>query len=59
LQLAVLAEAVVTDENTTLPHYWVFQQPQNSELDEGDVARLAVLAEVVATQCHALLCKHA
>ena len=55
LQLAVLAETVVTDETL----YWVSEQPQQYELDEGDVARLAVLAEVVATHCHALLWKHA
>jgi len=59
LQLAVLAETVVTDETRPLPHYWVSEQPQHSDLDEGDVARLAVLAEVVATHCHALLWKHA
>jgi len=46
LQLAVLAEALVTDETRPLPHYWVSEQPQHSELDEGDMARLAVLAEV-------------
>ena len=55
LQLAVLAETVVTDETL----YWVSEQPQQYELDEGDVARLALLAEVVVTHCHTLLWKHA
>ena len=59
LQLAVLAEAVVTDETRPLPLYWVSEQPQHFKLVEGDVARLTALAEVVATHCHALLWKHA
>ena len=58
LQLAVLAEAVVTDETRPLPLYWVSEQPQHFKLVEGDVARLTVLAEVVATHCLALLWKH-
>jgi len=59
LQLEVLAEVVATDETRLIPHYWVSEQPQHSKLDEGEVARLAVMAEVVATHCHALLWKHA
>ena len=59
LQSAVPAEAVATGETRPLPHYWVFEQPQHSELDEGEVARLAVVVEAVATHCHARLWKHA
>jgi len=59
VRLVVLAEVVVTDETRPLPHYLVCEQPQHSELDEGEVARLVVLAEVVATHCHARLWKHA
>jgi len=37
-QLTVLVEVVETDETRPLPHYWVSEQPQHSELDVGEVA---------------------
>ena len=52
-------DSVLPPPPRPLPHYWVFEQPQHSELDEGEVARRAVLVEAVATHCHARLWKHA
>jgi len=42
----VPAEVVATDETRPLPQYWAFEQPQHSELDEGEVAGLAGLVDV-------------